>query len=65
MTRQKTSRVKISLGYINKGLYEFIPDEQVAKSNKRIKEFMTPLVKEYKNKEAASKEYIRKKILND
>jgi hypothetical protein len=62
--KSKSRRVKISLGYINKKQYEFIPAEAVAESNQRIKEFMSPLVKEYAIKEVISREDASKVVLN-
>ena len=62
--KNESKRVKISLGYINKKQYEFIPDEAVAESNQRIKAFMAPLVKEYAVSEAESREHASKLVLN-
>ena len=62
--KNKSRRVKISLGYIGKKQYKVIPAEAVAESNQRIKKFMTPLVKEYANKEAVSREDASKVVLN-
>ncbi|QTE21131.1 hypothetical protein [Polaribacter cellanae] len=62
--KNKSRREKISFGYINKKQYEFIPAEDVAASNQRIREFMSPLVKEHAVKEAISRKSASKIVLN-
>jgi len=64
MSKKKSRRGKISLGYIAKGEYTVIPAEQVAESNRRIKKFMIPVVREHKRKMAESIRWARTKIIN-
>ena len=45
-----SKRVKINFETINKGRYEIIPPEKVAKSREQIKQNMKTFLKKIKNK---------------
>ncbi len=61
---ENRKRQKSTLGYINKGKFTAIPREDLVSGNKRIKEVMSPLVKDYTKKEALSKIHASKIVLN-
>lgn len=49
-----SKRVKINFETVNAGKYTVIPGEEIAQVNKRIREAMIPVVREYKQKEFQS-----------
>jgi hypothetical protein len=49
-----SKRVKINFKTVNEGKYTVIPGEEIAEVNKRIREAMIPVIREYKQKEFQS-----------
>lgn len=49
-----SKRVKINFQTINEGNYTVIPGKEIAEVNKRIREAMLPVVREFKRKECQS-----------
>jgi hypothetical protein len=49
-----SKRIKINFKIVNEGKYSVIPGEEIAAVNKRIREAMLPVVREYKRKEFQS-----------
>jgi hypothetical protein len=49
-----SKRVKISFENLNKGNYTVISSDKIAEVNKRIKKEMTPIIREFKQKEFQS-----------
>ena len=49
-----TKRVKINFQSINEGNYTVIPKEEIAEVNKRIREAMLPVVKDFERKQFQS-----------
>ena len=57
-----SKRIKINFERINKNNYTVIPAKDIAEVNKRIHEEMTPVIKDFKRKEALSWIAVKDKI---
>jgi hypothetical protein len=57
-----SKRIKINFERINKNNYTVIPAKDIAEVNKRIREEMTPVIKDFKRKEALSWIAVKDKI---
>jgi len=49
-----SKRIKISFDTVNRGNYTVISAEDIAETNKNIREAMIPVIREYKRKEYQS-----------
>ena len=58
-----SKRVKINFETANKGKYTVIPAEEIAEVNKRIREAMIPVVRDYNRKQFQSWISVRDKLV--